>query len=69
MFCFARAPEFGGKGIAAMLLECVCKDAKSEGFDAIEAFSNKNFVDTEQDFMGPVKLYEKSGFTMCYEAN
>jgi GNAT superfamily N-acetyltransferase len=69
ILCFAIAPEFRGKGISTMLLESVCKDAGNDGFDVIEAYPNKSFVDTEQDFMGPVKLYEKCGFIACYEVN
>lgn len=56
-----------GMGIATMLLERVCKDAEKDGFDFVEAYPNKNFVDTASDFMGPVSLYEKKGFTGVYE--
>ena len=35
----------------------------------VEAYPNKEFVDTEQDFMGPIRLYEKNGFSACYEAD
>lgn len=69
VFCFSIAPEMRGKGIAGMLLERVCEDAKKEGFDFVEAYPNKEFIDTELDFMGPVKLYEKCGFTVLYEMN
>ena len=69
VFCFAIAPEFRGKGIAGLLLDRVCEDAKINGFDIVEAYPNKDFIDTEQDFMGPMKLYEKHGFTACYEAD
>lgn len=67
VFCFAIAPEYREQGVASLLLERVCEDAKTDGFDIVEAYPNKVFIDTEQDFMGPVKLYEKSGFTACYE--
>ncbi len=69
VFCFAIAPEFRGKGIASRLLEKVCKDAKKEGFECVEAYPNIEFIDTEQDFMGPVSMYEKLGFTECYETS
>lgn len=69
VFCFAISPEFREKGIAGMLLNRVCEDAKKDGFDVVEGYPNKIFIDTEQDYMGPVKLYEKLGFTVYYEAD
>lgn len=69
VFCFAIAPEFRGKGIAGLLLRKVCEDAEHDGFAFVEAYPNKEFVDTEQDFMGPIRLYEKNGFSACYEAD
>lgn len=63
------APQFRGKGIAGKLLEYVCNDAKKDGFHIVEAYPNKHFIDTEQDFMGPIQLYERQGFTAFYEAN
>lgn len=68
VFCFAVAPEMRGHGVATMLLRCVCEEAKADGFDAVEAYPNKEFVSTEDDFMGTVGMYEKAGFTACYEA-
>lgn len=69
VFCFAIAPEVRGTGIAGLLLQRVCEDAQSEGFDYVEAYPNKEFLNTELDFMGPVNLYEKMGFTALYEIN
>ena len=66
---FALAPEMRRKGIATMLLKRVCEDAKEDGYDYIEAYPNKVFVNTEDDYMGPVKLYEKLGFMKCYEVD
>ena len=68
VFCFAIAPEMRGKGVAGLLLRRVCEDAAKDGFDYVEAYPNQQFVDTEQDFMGPARLFEKHGFTACYEA-
>jgi len=68
VFCFAIAPQMRGKGIAGALLRRICEDAETEGFDAVEAYPNKVFVDTEQDFMGPVSLFAKNGFHVCCEA-
>ncbi len=68
VFCFTVAPEMRGQGVAELLLQRVCEDAAKDGFAYVEAYPNKVFVDTEQDFMGPVLLFEKLGFTACYEA-
>ncbi len=67
VFCFAIAPEMRRKGVAKLLLERVCKDAKKDSFDFVEAYPNKKFVDEAEDYMGPVALYEKTGFSVCYE--
>ena len=69
IFCYAIAPNMRGKGIAGALLRRVCEDAEKDGFDAVEAYPNKVFLDTEQDFMGPVSLYEKNGFAIVHEAD
>lgn len=67
VFCFVIAPEMRRKGIAKLLLERVCQDAAKEGFDVVEAYPNKNFINTARDFMGPKKLYEDSGFRVYCE--
>lgn len=69
VFCFVIAPEMRRKGIAKLLLERVCQDAAKEGFDVVEAYPNKNFMNTARDFMGPKKLYEDSGFTVYSEVD
>ena len=69
VFCFAVAPEYRGKGIAGKLLTRVCEDAKKEGFDFVEVYPNISFIDEEQDFMGPVSMYEKMGFVEEYKAD
>lgn len=67
IFCFAVAPKYRGKGVAKKLLEAVCDDAKAEGFDYIEGYPNKAFLNTEDDFMGPIKIYREFEFNDCYE--
>ncbi len=62
IFCFVVKPDMQRKGIASMLVDCICKDAAEEGFDFVEAYVNENFVDTTDDFRGPLKMYEKCGF-------
>lgn len=67
IFCFAIAPEMARKGIAKRFVERVCQDAVKDGFDFVEAYPNKEFIDEAEDFMGPASLYEKSGFTVYHE--
>lgn len=67
VFCFAVAPKMRRKGIAKRLLERVCQDAAQDGFDFVEAYPTKEFIDEAEDFMGPIELYRKSGFTVYHE--
>ncbi len=69
IFCFAIAPDFRRKGIAQMLLENVCRDARQDGFHIIEAYPKKTFENEADDFMGPADLFKKNGFSLYYETN
>ena len=69
VFCFAIAPEMRRMGIAKLFLERVCQDAAQDGFDFVEAYPNKEFINEAEDFMGPVQVYMKSGFTVHYETD
>ena len=70
IFCFMIAPEMQRKGVATQLLQRVCKDAAEDGFDFVEAYvaiNDKHTADTSSDYMGPLGMYEKCGFTPCAE--
>lgn len=67
IFCFAIAPGMKRKGIATKLLERVCKDAADDGYDYVEAYPHKTFINEFSDFMGPVELYKKYGFIIHEE--
>jgi GNAT superfamily N-acetyltransferase len=67
VFCYAIAPEMRRKGISKLLLERVCQDASQDGFDFVEAYPNIEFANEAEDYMGPVEMYKKSGFTVHYE--
>ena len=67
IFCFAIAPGMQRKGIAKRLVERVCLDAAEDGFDFVEAYPNREFINEAEDFMGPAELYSKDGFTLYYE--
>ena len=68
VLCFAVSPQMRGQGVATQLLKRVCEDAKEDGFDLIEAYPNREFTSTEDDFMGTIGMFEKAGFIRCYEA-
>ena len=64
VICFAIAPEFRGKGVATALLKQVVADAKAEGYAAVEGFPRVHRERDIWDYTGPIRLYEKVGFTM-----
>ena len=60
--CFEISPDYRGKGIASMLLQRVCEDAKAEGFKYVEAYPVKDGGYMGMAFTGPMHMYEKAGF-------
>ena len=62
--CFEIAPEYRGKGIATLLLEAVCRDARAEGYAYVEAYPVTDEGLQGLAFTGPKRLYEKAGFTV-----
>ena len=60
--CFEIAPEYRGKGIATLLLETVCRDARAEGYAYVEAYPVKDEGLQGLAFTGPKRLYKKAGF-------
>lgn len=69
VYCFTIAPDMKRKGIATQLLERVCQDASDDGFDFVEAYPDKQFVDVFSAFQGPLELYKRSGFIISQEVN
>ena len=67
IFCFAIAPEMRRMGISKRFVERICLDAFQNGFDFVEAYPNKKFVNEAEDYMGGLNLYDKSGFTAYSE--
>jgi len=67
IFCFVIAPQMRRKGVSARLLERVCEDAAHDGFDFVEAYPNKQFIDEAADYMGHIELYKRNGFTVYHE--
>jgi ribosomal protein S18 acetylase RimI-like enzyme len=65
IFCFAIAPDYRRKGVASRLLEYICNDAKSDGYDFVEVFTTKEFAN--DGFRGVFEMYEKHGFYIYAE--
>ena len=61
--CFEISPEYRGRGIATRLLDRVCADARREGYAIVEAYPTDG-ARNAQAFTGPVRLYDKAGFTV-----
>lgn len=63
VMCFEVSPEYRGKGVATALLERVMVDAQADGYIAIEGYPHLQKVRETFDFIGPIRLYEKCGFS------
>ena len=61
--CFEIAPEYRGMGIASALIDRVCSDAKAKGYAAVEGYAKITDKRDDFDYQGPVRLYQKAGFT------
>ncbi|WP_123608358.1 GNAT family N-acetyltransferase [Mobilisporobacter senegalensis] len=57
------APEYRDKGIATAFLERICIDAKARGYAAVEGYAKLCNDHVDYDYNGPIRLYEKVGFT------
>lgn len=66
IYCIEITPAYRGKGIAHLIMEKVCEDAKAEGYSFVEGFP---FADKslEYQFHGPYHLFERHGFTCLGE--
>ncbi len=62
LVCFEIAPEYRGKGVAKALLQRVCEDAKTEGFELVEVYPQLTGAYSSLDFCGPVAMYRNAGF-------
>jgi len=67
VICFEIAPDYRGKGVATALLHQVVADAETEGYIAVVSFPKARTERFEWDFQGPIRLYEKAGFSKISE--
>ncbi|MCL2446210.1 MAG: GNAT family N-acetyltransferase [Oscillospiraceae bacterium] len=65
IFCFTIAPHMQRKGIATMLLERACQDARADGFEYAETYPHADWQSSA--FGGHVEMYRKAGFTVYAE--
>ena len=61
--CFEISPAYRSMGIAGKLLAKICEDAAEEGYSFVEAYPKDQAEDVSLSFTGPMRLYEKAGFT------
>lgn len=65
--CFLIHPEYRRKGIAQKILEQICTDYSSKGYDYIEAYPGKGKLSSEKHYKGPPELYRKFDFKIHKE--
>ncbi len=68
IYCLEIAPNYRGKGISHYIIEQICKNAKEEGYKYVESYP---FVDVDfpYQYRGPLRLYEKHGFSMIQKGD
>lgn len=66
MYCIDIAEGYQGKGLAALALERFLADAKFQGYCYAEGYPFTK-RDYPWQYHGPVRLYEKYGFTLFAE--
>lgn len=67
--CFEIAPEYRGMGLASAFIDRVCADAKAKGYVAVEGYAQIRNARDDYDFYGPIRLYEKAGFSEVARQN
>ena len=67
--CFEIAPEYRGMGIASAFIDQICRDAKSDGYVAVEGYATLSDIRNDYDYQGPLGLYRKAGFAEALREN
>lgn len=65
--CFTIAPEYRGQGIAAALLNRAVRDARQEGYAAVEGYPRLHDHREPFDYYGPIRMFENAGFVRAAE--
>ena len=61
IYCIEIAPDYRGRGLAHLVIDTVCRDAKAEGYEYVESYP---FLDEkfQYQYHGPIHLYDKHLF-------
>lgn len=65
--CFVIAPEHRREGLATLLLQRICEDARENGFAAVEAYPYLGDLSCAEHYHGPLAMYLKAGFKISKE--
>ena len=65
--CFVIAPEHRREGLATLLLQRICEDARDNGFAAVEAYPYLGDLSCAEHYHGPLAMYLKAGFKISKE--
>jgi len=57
IMCFVISPAHRRQGIASWLLEHICEDAKSEGYDIVETYPYCVEQNDYDSYSGPLSMY------------
>lgn len=66
--CFTIAQGWRMQGVATALLKAALADLRAMGVKRVEAYPLIGDDSPEHNFLGPMKLYQKQGFTIVKEA-
>lgn len=67
--CFLISPEYRGKGVAGGLLKRINDDCIKNAYDYIEAYPRKDGHSCENNYHGPLAMFQKNGFDIVEEMN
>ena len=60
--CFAIAPAFRGRGVAAALLDAACRGLRERGFEWAEAYPRTGAANAAENHDGPLAMYTGAGY-------
>jgi GNAT superfamily N-acetyltransferase len=67
--CFVAASTHRGQGVASHLLNAACKKFSEKGLEYAEAYPAKKPPSAAYNFLGPLSMYLKNGFTTHCDAD
>ena len=64
LVCFLIAPDMRGRSVSARLLERVCADAETDGYECVEAYPVMGGFDMYAAHRGTAEFFGKRGFVI-----